>query len=184
MANRDYVKRGKGSTRTSRKKAPSRKKPWRSGLLAIIATGVFAWGLYTLSSDPEPEIPAKSTPAVATQTEQKAKPKAQIPPPPEEKWDYVDTLPNREIEVQAKEQIKSKVPYIMQCGAYRTIAQAESRKLDIAFQGLSSQIVKKEGSSFHRVVLGPYSLKRDAERDKHKLQRAKIEPCKIWKEAL
>lgn len=96
----------------------------------------------------------------------------------------MDTLPNREIEVQAKEQIKSKVPYIMQCGAYRTIAQAESRKLDIAFQGLSSQIVKKEGSSFHRVVLGPYSLKRDAERDKHKLQRAKIEPCKIWKEAL
>lgn len=182
MANRDYVKRGKGSNRTPRKKAPNNKKPWRSGLLAILAAGFFGWGLYTLSTDPEPEVVVEPTPV--PKTTPKAKPKQQLPPPPTEDWDYVESLPNREIEVQAKEQIKSKIPYIMQCGAYKTIAQAESRKLDIAFQGLSSQIIKKEGSSFHRVVLGPYSLKRDAERDKHKLQRAKIEPCSIWKEAL
>ncbi|NAW96105.1 cell division protein FtsN, partial [Vibrio sp. V42_P2S4T144] len=38
--------------------------------------------------------------------------------------------------------------------------------------------------SWYRVVLGPYKFKRDAERDRHKLQRAKIEPCAIWKENL
>ncbi|SEG66397.1 SPOR domain-containing protein, partial [Vibrio hangzhouensis] len=66
---------------------------------------------------------------------------------------------------------------------YKTLAQAEARKLDIAFQGISSTIRKKENSSWFRIVLGPYKWKRDAERDKHKLQRAKIEPCAIWKEA-
>ncbi|EEY45069.1 cell division protein [Vibrio mimicus VM223] len=91
-------------------------------------------------------------------------------------------MPNREIEVVAKEQEVSDIPYVMQCGAYKTSEQAEARKLDIAFQGISSHIRKKADSSWYRVVLGPYKFKRDAERDKHKLQRAKIEPCAIWKE--
>lgn len=143
--------------------------------------GGFGYGLYTLSNDPEPAqpTPAETVPVAKP----KPKPAKPIPPPPEEKWDYVETLPKREIKVQAKEQVVSKIPYIMQCGAYKTLAQAEERKLDIAFQGLSSSIRKKEGSSWFRVVLGPYPLKRDAERDKHKLQRAKIEPCAIWKDS-
>ncbi|HAS63984.1 MAG TPA: cell division protein FtsN [Vibrio sp.] len=176
MASRDYVKRG-ASKRPTKKKPTPKRKPWRSGLLALIILGVFGYGLYTLSQDPEPPAPVvqKEKPA-------KAKPAKVIPPPPEEKWDYVDSLPNREVEVKAKEQVISEIPYIMQCGAYKSAQQAEARKLDVAFQGIKSQIRKKEGSSWYRVVLGPYKLKRDAERDKHKLQRAKIEPCAIWKE--
>ena len=176
VANRDYVKRGRGNKRTTKKPAP-RRKPWRSGLLAILLAGGFGYGLYLLSNDPEPPPPT-----VVTKPKPKPKPAKVIPPPPEEKWDYVETLPSREVEVKAKEQEVSKVPYIMQCGAYKTSAQAEARKLDIAFQGISSDIRKKEGSSWYRVVLGPYKLKRDAERDRHKLQRAKIEPCAIWKD--
>ncbi|MGF1779102.1 SPOR domain-containing protein [Vibrio nomapromontoriensis] len=181
MANRDYVRRGKGANtgRRPAKKKPSGKKPWRSGLLAIVLTCGFGYGLYLLNQDPEPEKP---TPPAKTVSKPKAKQAKPIPPPPEEKWDYVDTLPKREVEVKAKEQVVSAIPYIMQCGAYKTMAQADARKLDIAFQGLSSKIRKKENSSWYRVVLGPYKLKRDAERDKHKLQRAKIEPCAIWKE--
>ncbi|WP_114785973.1 SPOR domain-containing protein [Vibrio tetraodonis] len=178
MANRDYVKRGRGNggKKTTSKKSPSR-KPWRSGLLAVLLVGIFGYGLYTLSNDPEPPQP------VVKQTKPKPKPKKILPAPPEEKWDYVESLPNREIEVTAKEQVVSEIPYIMQCGAYTNAAQAEARKLDIAFQGLNSKIRKKEGSKWYRVVLGPYKLKRDAERDKHKLQRAKIEPCAIWKDS-
>ncbi|MCG9691636.1 MULTISPECIES: cell division protein FtsN [Vibrio] len=177
MANRDYVKRGRGTKKPTKKQAP-RRKPWRSGLLAILLVGGFGYGLYLLSNDPEPPAPAP----VVSKPKPKPKPAKVIPPPPEEKWDYVETLPSREIEVKAKEQEVSKIPYIMQCGAYKTSAQAEARKLDIAFQGISSEIRKKDGSSWYRVVLGPYKLKRDAERDRHKLQRAKIEPCAIWKD--
>ena len=72
----------------------------------------------------------------------------------------------------------------MQCGAYKTSAQAEQRKANIAFQGLSSKIVKLEGSSWYRIILGTYKFKRDAVKDQHVLQRAKIEPCIIMKNTL
>ncbi|MDE1344876.1 SPOR domain-containing protein [Vibrio aestuarianus] len=178
MANKDYVRRGRSLKKPTPKKAASRRKPWRSGLLAVILVSAFGYGLYLLSKDPEPPQPVVVQPKPVT----KPKPTDVIPPPPEEKWDYVDSLPKREVEVVAKEQKVSDIPYIMQCGAYKTMQQAEARKLDIAFQGLSSKIRKKEDSSWYRIVLGPYKFKRDAERDKHKLQRAKIEPCAIWKE--
>lgn len=178
MANKDYVRRGRSPKKPTPKKAASRRKPWRSGLLAVILVSAFGYGLYLLSKDPEPPQPVVVQPKPVT----KPKPTGVIPPLPEEKWDYVDSLPKREVEVVAKEQKVSDIPYIMQCGAYKTMQQAEARKLDIAFQGLSSKIRKKEDSSWYRIVLGPYKFKRDAERDKHKLQRAKIEPCAIWKE--
>lgn len=178
MANKDYVRRGRSPKKPTPKKTASRRKPWRSGLLAVILVSAFGYGLYLLSKDPEPPQPVVVQPKPVT----KPKPTDVIPPPPEEKWDYVDSLPKREVEVVAKEQKVSDIPYIMQCGAYKTMQQAEARKLDIAFQGLSSKIRKKEDSSWYRIVLGPYKFKRDAERDKHKLQRAKIEPCAIWKE--
>lgn len=184
MANRDYVKRGRGTNNKkapARKKQPSRGKPWRSGLLAIVLVSGFGYGLYTLSNDPEPPEPT------VTQTATKvSKPKSSekvLPPPPEERWDYVDSLPKREIEVEAKELQVSKIPYVMQCGAYKQQGQAEERKVNIAFQGLNSKVVKRPNSSWYRVVLGPYTTKREAVRDQHKLQRAKIEPCMIFRES-
>ncbi|MGC9421028.1 SPOR domain-containing protein [Vibrio sp.] len=179
MANKDYVRRGRSPKKPTKKTARGR-KPWRSGLLALILLSGFIYGLYRLSLAPEPPAPQSA----GRQQSQSSKTQTQtIPPRPTEKWDYVESLPNREIEVIAKEQVISEIPYIMQCGAYKTLQQAETRKLDIAFQGLSSKIRKKENSSWYRVVLGPYTFKRDAERDRHKLQRAKIEPCAIWKDA-
>ncbi|PFG45418.1 cell division protein FtsN [Vibrio sp. ES.051] len=175
------MRRGRGAPKKSTKKQPSNKKPWRSSLLAILLVGGFGYGLYLLSNDPEPKQPVVKQPTTTVNT---TKPKKTLPPPPEEKWEYVESLPKREVEVVAKEIEVSKIPYIMQCGAYKTRAQAEERKLSIAFQGMSSKIRKKEGSSWYRVVLGPYKFKRDAERERHKLQRAKIEPCAIWKENL
>ncbi|EMQ2877364.1 SPOR domain-containing protein [Vibrio navarrensis] len=180
MVAKDYVRRGRSPKKPATKKtAPPKRKPWRAGLLAILLVGAFGYGLYILNNAPEPPVP------VVQQSKPTPKPtaKKELPPPPEEKWQYVESLPKREIEVVAKEQEISAIPYIMQCGAYKTLDQAEARKLDIAFQGITSKIRKKEGSDWYRVVLGPYTTKRDAERDRHKLQRAKIEPCAIWKEA-
>ncbi|MDW6091622.1 cell division protein FtsN [Vibrio rhizosphaerae] len=179
MANKDYVKRGSATKKTARK-AP-KKRPWLSGTLAVILVAVFGYGLYTLSTQPSP--PASQPVVHQAEVKQSTHDNQQtLPPPPTEKWDYVDTLPQREIEVTPKALKVSDIPYIMQCGAYKTMAQAEKRKLDIAFQGIKSKIRKKEDSSWYRVVIGPYKFKRDAERDRHKLQRAKIEPCAIWKE--
>lgn len=183
MANKDYVKRGGG-----RKKQPAAKNspkskglPIRSGLTAILLVCLFVYGLTFLSRSPDPQPVVNTQPAPVV----KPKPKKEttLPPPPAQEWDYEQMLPSNEIEVTAKELQVSDIPYIMQCGAYKTSEQAQKRKANIAFQGLSSQVRKKEDSSWYRIVLGPYKFKRDAERDKHKLQRAKIEPCAIWKES-
>ncbi|EKO3557994.1 SPOR domain-containing protein [Vibrio metschnikovii] len=179
MANKDYVRRGR-SPKKPTAKTTTRRKPWRSGLIALILLSGFVYGLYWLNQKPEPPAPPVKTVSPVKPT---TPPARVIPPPPTEKWDYVQSLPQREIEVTAKEQQLSEIPYIMQCGAFKTLQQAEARKVEIAFQGLKSNIRKTENSSWFRVVLGPYPLKRDAERDRHRLQRAKIEPCAIWKES-
>ncbi len=184
MANKDYVRRGQGSSKSNQRKKAQPKKPWRAGLVAAIFVSLFGYGLYTLSKDPEPPV---APPVVKPQpqpqpTQQKRN--SELPPLPKEEWDFVTSLPNKEIEIEAKQQVVSSIPYIMQCGAFKSLSQAEERKANIAFQGISSRIHQKEGSSWYRVILGPYTLKREAERDRHKLQRAKIEPCAIWKESL
>ncbi|MDP5255790.1 MULTISPECIES: SPOR domain-containing protein [unclassified Vibrio] len=191
MANKDYVRRGQAPKKTNKKTAKPKqtrpKKPWRSLLVAAIAVSLFGYGLYTLSQSPEPATTPEPV-AVAPQKTAPSRPasasNASLPPVPEQKWDYIDDLPNRQIEVTPKEQQVSKIPYVMQCGAFITMEQAQTRKVNIAFVGLSSRIKKKEGSKWYRVILGPYKFKRDAERDRHKLQRHKIEPCAIWKENL
>ncbi len=177
MARKDYVKGGRATNRRSRKTAPA-KKPWKAIILAVLLVAGFGYGLYTLSQDPEPSKPVVSKPVEKSP----AKEQEILPPPPEEKWEYVKTLPEREVKVVPKEEKLSEIPYVMQCGAYKSRSQAEERKMDIAFQGLSSEIRQRQGSSWYRVTLGPYERKREAERDKHKLQRAKIEPCVIWKD--
>lgn len=183
MANKDYVRRGRSAKRTSTiKKQPPRRKPWRSALLALLLLVGFGYFLYQLNNDPKPPTTIVAQPPVADEPKPITNENELLPPPPQEQWNYVDTLPNQSIEVEAKKQVVSAIPYVMQCGAYKGQDQAEERKLKIAFQGLSSQIRHKEGSSWYRIILGPYKTKREAERDKHKLQLAKIEPCSIWKE--
>ena len=45
-----------------------------------------------------------------------------------------------------------------------------------------AQVRPSEGSSgrWYRVIIGPYQSKRLAEKQRHTLQRAKINGCKIW----
>lgn len=142
---------------------------------------MFGYALYFLNDSPTPETKSTVTEVIPVKAKKKSNTE-EIPPMPEEQWSYMDELPNKEIEVKQKELKVSEIPYIMQCGAYKNRSQAEERKMNIAFQGLTSTVRHAEGSSWFKVVLGPYKFKRDAEKDRHKLQRAKIEPCAIWKD--
>ena len=101
-----------------------------------------------------------------------------LPEKPQPKWDYVDALKTKEVEVDIPEEKKPSKPYQMQCGSFRNKSDAESLKATIAFQGLEST-VKKTGN-WYRVILGPYDRKRLAEKQRHILQRAKINGCAIW----
>lgn len=147
-------------------------------LIAFVLVVTLSYGLYALSISPSPALLEPQTET----TPNKPKKEKNLPPKIVEKWSYIEALENKEVHVKAKEQKASSRPYLMQCGAYKLASQANERKVMIAFQGLESSIKESKGKKgiWHRVVLGPYSFKREAERDRNLLRKNKIEPCEIW----
>lgn len=184
MATRDYVKRGKAPrkpTKNSPKQPPKSRFPLKWALIALVLVAGFGYGLYYLATSEPPAEQEVVAPPKPTPQPKKSAEKA-IPPKPEEKWTYIEELENKKVEVEANTPEVSSRPYLMQCGAYRSASQADERKAMIAFQGLESHIKTSQGEKgiWYRVVLGPYPMKREAERDRNMLQRAGIEPCAIW----
>lgn len=183
MAHQDYVSRSNSS---KKKKSPYKKQaPQKSqslplkvkvmGFVTIFIVGGFSYFLWTIkNTEPEAVIPL----VVSKPTSQ---PSTVLPTPPKEKWAYRKELTEKEVEVGEYE-IEKKGPYKMQCGSFKSRQQAEKLKANIAFSGLSSQIGESKGSNgtYYKVFLGPYTKKREAEKDKHKLRNNNINYCEIW----
>jgi cell division protein FtsN len=183
MAHQDYVTR----PRTPKKKSnPYQKKqaevavgiPFKTKLIAVIlllalsAFGYFLWSIKDIKTPTvEQQVESSNEESNATQ----------LPTPPKEKWQYMEQLKSKEVEV-GEYAVEEKGPYKMQCGSFKTQKQAEVMKANIAFSGLSAQISASKGSTgtWHKVYLGPYEKKRSAEKDKHKLNSNNISTCQIW----
>lgn len=174
MAHKDYVSRGR-----SKKKAPpppKKKLPWIRILITTALVAGFVVFLYTIKNSAEqPEtVVQKET----TEIEQLI----ELPDIPEEEWEFFTLLPQQTVTVEQKEQELSDRRYLMQCASFRDKRQAEEMQATIAFQGLEPQVRASNGSNglWYRVILGPYELKRAAEKDRHTLQRININTCQIW----
>ena len=168
MARHDYInKKPKRSSKKSTKKV----LPLKLIALAVVLFGLFVFGLWYIKQNAVP------TPPKPQATVPKVKQEKPIPQPPE----FIEGLKNQEVKVPVK-QIKSRGPYQMQCGSFRTYEQAETRKAAMAFAGLIAEVRRTEGKNgvWFRVRLGPYETKRQAESDKNKLRRIKIVDCGIW----
>jgi len=184
MSNQDYIARSPAKKKKNnpyKKKAaePVPESNTKAKLIivtVILLVASFAYGLWLLKTSPSTKTPIEIT--VPVNTEKQA---TKLPEPPKEKWRYVDSLKNKEVEV-GQYDIKQKGPYKMQCGSFRTNSQAESLKAKIAFTGIESHIHTAPGkhNTWHKVVLGPYERKRTAEEDKHKLRNNNINGCQIW----
>jgi len=185
MAHQDYVSRPRSK---NNKKNPYKKKPAPVkesmglkfkliGLLTITLTAVSGYFLWSLK-DVQTIEPAITQPKLE---EHKNTEGNNLPQPPKEKWTYVDQLKSKEVEVGEYE-VKNGGPYQMQCGSFRTKTQADTLKATIAFAGIESQVRQAKGSSgiWYKVILGPYSRKRSAEKDKHKLSSNNVNHCQIW----
>ncbi|TWX68632.1 cell division protein FtsN [Colwellia demingiae] len=188
MANQDYVSRAPAKKKKNNRngKKPSNNSsavPLKAkliSLLLLILIAAFAYGLWSLKTDPSTKTPLVEP--IKTVNEKKPLNKTdELPKPPKEKWTYVKDLETKEIEV-GKYEVKEKGPYKMQCGSFKTQKQAEILKARIAFSGLEAQIKSVTGKkgTWHKVFLGPYPRKRLAENDKHKLKRNNINYCQIW----
>ncbi|MBL4942620.1 MAG: SPOR domain-containing protein [Colwellia sp.] len=183
MSNQDYItrtpsKKKKNSPYKKKPVEPTPKSPVKTKLiggLVILLIAAFTYGLWFLKTSPVTKEPMQTQHPVPTQKEQS------LPDLPQEKWTYVENLKTKKIEVGQYE-VKQNGPYKMQCGSFKTRAQAESLKASMAFVGIESIIQSAQGkdSFWYKVVLGPYSRKRAAEQDKHKLRNNKINGCQIW----
>ena len=168
------VNKRKVTKRTIRKRPLSKRNQPKKGfpfLAVVIALLLIGFIGYFMIGVEKPEI----TTVIKRQIVKKEE---ILPEKPQPQWEYEKTLKTKEVKVEIPEQKKSTRPYQMQCGSFRKQGDAESLKAKIAFQGLNST-VKKTGS-WYRVILGPYDRKRLAEKERHKLQRAKINGCMIW----
>ena len=179
----DYANRKRPPKRTPPKKQSKKTaKPavsWWVVLLAVALVAGFVWFLVTISgksnqTDPAPVV----TDVPEKQLQQEIKP---IPDMPEERYQYPDVLENQEVIVDVPER-EIGPPKLMQCGSFRNLSDAEQMRAMIAMIGLESLIRTTDGGNgvWHRVVLGPYVTKREAERDRHKLERGNIHGCQIW----
>ena len=65
---------------------------------------------------------------------------------------------------------------MLQAGSFRSYADADRLKANLAFQGLESRIdvSEKDSGTWHRVRLGPYDSRREADRIKSRLARLNV----------
>ena len=164
-SNKKPVRRSQAGKRNQPKKG----FPFLAGFATLLLMGFIGYFIFAVD---------KPVPAPVVVKKPIVKQEEQLPEKPQPKWEYENTLKTKEIVVDIPEAKKSTRPYQMQCGSFRQQGDAEALKAQIAFQGLNS-IVKHTGN-WYRVILGPYERKRTAEKDRHKLQRAKINGCQIW----
>jgi cell division protein FtsN len=171
MAHKDYVARGRKPKQGT--PPPKPPVPWLR-IITVALLGGFIFALWSIKDKAEEPVVSQ----------QKVEPNAQdvLPDIPEEEWEFIKSLPEYTVEIDGDEQQVSDKRYLMQCGSFRVKTQAEAMKAKIAFQGLEAQVRPSDNSSgrWHRVILGPYSSKRLAEKHRHALQKIKITTCKIW----
>ncbi|RUO72238.1 cell division protein FtsN [Pseudidiomarina sediminum] len=158
-------------------KQTERQVPWGIVTLAVVLVIALVAGLrFIAGGNPDVVPPTSSESHLPTPTNNQVE---AIPEKPEERWQYIEELENLEVEVDVPER-ELGPPKLMQCGSFRSKSDAERLRAAIALQGLEANVYRSNGGSWYRVVLGPYETKRAAEKDRHKLQRARIHGCQIW----
>jgi len=175
---RNPAKRSKrGPLKRPRKKKASVAKRGLSMIYVILATALIVLIFYFIFSAPKREKP------VHHMRQEKPLSQAEVvtlPEKPKEKWLYQSDLVSKVVNVDIPEKKISTKRYQIQCGSFRIKKQADALKAKIAFQALHSEVTKTKTSDWYRVILGPYKRRRNAEKDRHKLQRAKIYGCYVW----
>ncbi|TDF36505.1 cell division protein FtsN [Alteromonadaceae bacterium M269] len=175
MAPKDYVSRGRATKKAPPPPSPS--LPWVRIVVTLVLVLGFVGFLWTIK-----DKGVEPTETVSEKQQQKPAEEDELPVMTEEEWEFIKTLPEYSVEVETREQKTRERPYLMQCGSFRREDQAQEMKAKIAFLGLVAQVKPSDGSSgrWHRVILGPYTSKRDAEKDRHAIRRSGIRTCRIW----
>jgi len=183
---KDYARKPqrKGESRPARK---SPAKTQRGGLslkwiLSLATVGGFIGFIVYLNSLPAPDQARAPVQQNQARTETESKTKA----PTEKKpgFKFYDMLPDSEV-VPPKVNEYTPGPaqttfdYLVQTGSFRTQADAERQRAQIAFQGLRayvSRIDLESGSTWYRVNVGPFDSRSQMNSAVDRLVSINIEP--------
>lgn len=178
------ARRGKSQARRSGKSARQGIPGWvwlLAGLLIgllIAAAVILRGGLGDNSLFPRPN-PDATAPVPSTDEPVAQQPKAGSKP----KYDFYTLLPEKEVvipEAEIDEQARAPKPappaddqrYLLQAAAFRDKADAEALKAKLAFSGLVARIESESinGTTWHRVRLGPYADLRQLDEARRQLK--------------
>lgn len=170
--------RRKAATRTSKKSTPA----WMWLMTGILIGLGLAWYLFAQGLIPQPEV-EDTTSTQATVAETNSEEIA--PATGEEKksrYDFFTVLPEMEVVVPEQElsrQTRPEAPaqqnngekYILQVGSFKAKNDAEERKAQLALLGETANIqtVTVNGTTWHRVRIGPVSGARQADEKRNRL---------------
>lgn len=156
-----HNKRNQNSGRNSKPQKPVISIPLV--LFTALAIASLGFGLYKLTMvKPEAVAPAP----VSTTKKPVAKPQPPSPPA-KEVYDFYNMLPQSEVVAPRVEEYSSKkagadaqqYAYLLQAGSFRSAAEADKLRARLILQGLNvetSKVTSKNGSVWHRVMVGPF----------------------------
>ena len=177
-------KKSKNSRKSSRRGSTSSPLKWLvTGL--VLGIGVALLVYFQLAGD---KIPKLNLTNQKTTKVKKIKEFPAVEAPTEKEYEFWEMLKYKQIEIPQSDQPTRKTDkptrhYVMQCGSFKQQLMAEALKAKIGMAGFESNIHKteeKDGFSWHRVVLGPYTSKRKAEANRHRLNENGVGGCRIW----
>ncbi len=99
------------------------------------------------------------------------------------RFDFYKILPDMQIEVEVfddrlEDTEGLAVVYVLQIGSFRDFDDADSLKASLALLGFEAHIETtgtQAGTQWHRVRVGPYATRRDADRERRRLQDDQVE---------
>ncbi|MEZ5464196.1 MAG: SPOR domain-containing protein [Lysobacteraceae bacterium] len=180
MAARRGKSQARRSGKSSRKGVPGWAWLLAGLLLGLIIAGVVVMrgGLGDTSLFPRPN-PDATAPAPSGDEPVAQQPKPAAKP----KYDFYTLLPEKEVvipDAEISEQVRAPEPappaddqrYLLQAAAFRDQSEAEALKAKLAFSGLVARIESENinGTTWHRVRLGPYADLRQLDEARRELK--------------
>ncbi len=167
---------------TNKPRNTERRKKWkRHGIILAIIVALIGYIVYAFTVKKENEKANQQQ--ISLIKKQMDQPVIKLPEPPKGLWNYASLLDHEVVPVTVvKDYDLPSAPYLMQCGSFQTIGQAEYRKAQLGLAGFSSQIRLTEASDglWYRIILGPYSTQRHGGEARAEMHRLGIENCAVW----
>lgn len=175
--------------RNRRRSSAGLPRGFAMGIVLLVCTGLVAW--YFRAALDAAFTPQEGAPSVEQKPagkDGKPAPAKEAPPPAEatDRFEFYDMLPDAEVEVT--EQPKASGPggpppvsvpgtYVVQAGAFPNFAEADKVKARLALLGVVSEIQTADanGTTFHRVRIGPIDDLNELNRLRARLRQNGIE---------